>query len=71
MTIGTYLKQQRERLELTTRQAASKAKVSYSMLSHYERDLAMPGFDKAVRLCEAYKVNIKNLIDELKNVGTK
>lgn len=62
MTIGQWIKEEREKAGLSIRQLADKVGVSNSYLSKIERDLKNPSIDTLVKLGKALNAPIENIL---------
>lgn len=62
MTIGQWLKEEREKAGLSLRQLAEKVDMSNSYLSKIERDVKFPSTDTLVKLGKALNAPIENIL---------
>ena len=62
MSIGYYLKQQRELANLTQGELARETGITQAAISRWEDDLRMPNIESCMKLADFYKISLDELV---------
>ena len=62
MSIGYYLKQQRELANLTQGELARETGITQAAKSRWEDDLRMPNIESCMKLADFYKISLDELV---------
>lgn len=68
MTVGQWIKEEREKSGLSIRKLSEKSGISLSYLSQIERDLKNPSIDVIVKLGNALNTPIENVLLHRKDI---
>ncbi len=62
MSIGYYLKQQRELANLTQGELARETGITQAAISRWEDDLRIPNIENCIKLADFYKISLDELV---------
>lgn len=62
MSIGYYLKQQRELANLTQGELARKTGITQAAISRWEDDLRIPNIESCIKLSDFYGISLDELV---------